>query len=132
MRNLYLYFLLFFCIPTISFSQIGKNYQIGDIANETFEVYDTNKVAVKLKVPDDDGYLIVWNYRWVNAGRGVDTKDSMDILQKKIAEIIVGGMLGKLRVVVLSYDNGGKYDEWINDIKKENPLKANTRFKIEF
>ena len=132
MGKLYLYLLLFSCCVTISFSQIGKNYQIGDIAGETFEVYDTNKVAVKLKVPDDNGYLIVWNYRWVNAGRGVDTKDSMEILQKKIAEIIIGGMIGKLKVVCLSYDKGPKYDEWINLIKKEKPLKANTRYKIEY
>lgn len=124
--------LIFFLVSPSVFSQVGKVFKIGDIANETIEVYDTNKVAVNLKVPDENGYLIVYNYRWVNIGRGIDTRDSLDLLQQKIAEIIIGGMIGKLRVVCLSYDKDQKFDEWINLIKKEKPLKANTRYKIDY
>ncbi|MBK7667242.1 MAG: hypothetical protein IPJ32_07750 [Sphingobacteriaceae bacterium] len=100
--------------------QSKSSYKIGDIANETIVVYDTNKVAVNLKVPDENGYLIVYNYRWINAGNGVDSRDSLKVLEDKIAEVIIGGMIGKLRVVCLSYDKDVKYDDWINQIRKEN------------
>lgn len=114
------------------FSQVGRSYKIGDIANETIEVYDTNKVAVNLKVPDDNGYLIVYNYRWVNAGNGVDLKDSIKVLEQKIAEVIIGGMIGKLRVICLSYDKDVKYDEWIAHIKKDKPLRSTTKYKVDY
>ena len=131
MRNCIVVFLTLLFASDLSFSQITKTYAIGDVANETFEVYDTNNVAVKLKVPTD-GYLIVHNYRWVNAGRGIDTRDSLKMLEEKIAEVIIGGMIGKLTVVCLSYDKGAKFDEWVNLIKKEKPYKSNTRYKVEY
>ena len=135
MKNCIIVFFTFFAIffkPDSAYSQITKNYAIGDIASETFEVYDTNNVAVKLKIPADNGYLIVHNYRWVNAGRGIDTRDSLKMLEEKIAEIIIGGMIGKLTVVCLSYDKGVKFDEWVSLIKKEKPYKSNTRYKVEY
>lgn len=130
--RIFLVFLVQIFIAVSIRGQIGKTYKIGDIANETFEVYDTNGVAVKLKVPSDNGYLIVHNYRWVNAGRGIDNEDSLKLLEQKIAEIIIGGMIGKLTVISLSYDHGTKYDEWVNLIKKSKPLKSNTRYKVEY
>ncbi len=129
-RNYLGIFLALFFICNSTSGQM--NYRIGDIANETIEVYDTNKVAVKLKVPDDAGYLIVYNYRWVNAGNGVDAKDSIKVLEEKIAEAIVGGMIGKLHVICISYDKDAKYDDWINLIKKEKPLKTNSRYKVDY
>ena len=115
----------------LAFSQVTKTYSIGEIVNETIEVYDTNRVATQLKVPAD-GYLIVYNYRWINAGKGVDVRDSLKLLEDKIAEIIIGGMIGKLTVVCLSYDKDIKYDEWIQTIRKEKPLRTTTRYKVEY
>ncbi len=135
MRKLAIVSLIFLSLIFSSASvnaQVGRSYKIGDIANETIEVYDTNKVAVNLKVPDNDTYLIVYNYRWVNAGNGVDSRDSLKVLEQKIAEVIIGGMIGKLRVVCLSYDKDAKFDDWIAQIKKEKPLKSTTRYKVDY
>jgi outer membrane protein OmpA-like peptidoglycan-associated protein len=136
MRNSNFNFLLIFLFLIVGAyhisAQIGKTYNVGDIVNETFEVYDTNGVAVKLKVPSDNGYLIVHNYRWVNAGRGIDNEDSLKLLEQKIAEIIIGGMIGKLTVISIAYDHGAKYDEWVNLIKKSKPLRSTTRYKVEY
>lgn len=129
-RLFYSALLVLFFISNTIWSQ--QDYKIGDIVNETFEVYDTNNVAVKLKVPSDNGYLIVHNYRWVNAGRGIDNEDSLKLLEQKIAEIIIGGMIGKLTVISLSYDHDVKFNEWVNLIKKSKPLRSNTRYKVEY
>lgn len=120
-----------FCFLCAEYANSQANYKIGDVVNETIEVYDTNKVATKLLVPAGDNYLLVYNYRWVNAGKGVDTQDSLKLLEQKIAEIIIGGMIGKLNVVCISYDKNEKYDEWINVIKKSKPVKSNTRYKVD-
>jgi outer membrane protein OmpA-like peptidoglycan-associated protein len=127
MRSFILVFLFVF-----SFSLSRAQYKIGDIVKETIEVYDTNKVAQKLQIPAGDNYLIVYNYRWINQGKGVDTKDSLKLLEEKIAEIIIGGMIGKLNVVCIAYDKDSKYDEWISIIKKEKPVKTNTRYKVDY
>jgi outer membrane protein OmpA-like peptidoglycan-associated protein len=121
----------FFFFSLYSYSQVTKTYAIGDIVNETIEVYDTNKVATQLKIPAD-GYLLVYNYRWINTGKGIDTPDSLKVLEDKIAEIIIGGMIGKLTVVCLSYDKDNKFDEWAQSIKKEKPLKSTSRYKVEY
>ncbi len=132
MKNFLFVISVFILACNFAQGQSKNSYKIGDIANETIVVYDTNKVAINLKVPDENGYLIVYNYRWINAGNGVDSKDSLKVLEDKIAEVIIGGMIGKLRVVCLSYDKDVKYDDWINQIKKEKPLKSNTRYKVDY
>ena len=90
--------------------QVTKTYAIGDIANETFEVYDTNKVAVKLKVPSDNGYLIVHNYRWVNAGRGIDNEDSLKLLEQKMSNenkfLLVVSLFGLFLILYEDYHFG--------------------------
>lgn len=128
MRYLAFTFLFFFLWTSNVFAQ----YKIGDIVNESIEVYDTNKVAHKLQIPAGDNYLIVYNYRWIHQGKGVDTKDSLKLLEEKIAEIIIGGMIGKLTVVCIDYDHDNKFDEWVNVIKKEKPVKSNTRYKVDY
>lgn len=128
MRDFVIVFLFIF-----SFSnKISGQYKIGGIVNESIEVFDTNKVAHKLQIPAGDNYLIVYNYRWINAGKGVDTKDSLKLLEEKIAEIIIGGMIGKLNVICIDYDHDTKFDEWISVIKKEKPVKNNTRYKVDY
>lgn len=131
MRNFILVFLFLFSCSLVKGQSTGA-YKIGDIVNETIEVYDTNKVAHKLAIPAGDNYLVVYNYRWINAGKGVDTRDSLKLLEEKIAEIIIGGMIGKLTVICIAYDKDSKYDEWINVIKKEKPLKTTTRYKVDY
>lgn len=130
MKRVLLFFI--FCFFGAEYATSQASYKIGDVVNETIEVYDTNKVAAKLRIPAGDNYLLVYNYRWVNAGKGVDTQDSLKLLEQKIAEIIIGGMIGKLNVVCISYDKNEKYDEWINVIKKSKPVKSNTRYKVDY
>ncbi|MBP7809645.1 MAG: OmpA family protein [Bacteroidia bacterium] len=132
MRNFLFIISTFLFAFNTAFSQSIGPYKIGDIVNETIEVYDTNKVAVQLKIPAGDNYLVVYNYRWINAGKGVDIPDSLKLLEEKLAEIIIGGMIGKLNVVCIAYDKNEKFDEWISLIKKGKPVKANTRYKVDY
>lgn len=108
-----------------------KTYSIGDIVNESIPVYDTSGHETSLKIPSD-GYLLVYRYKWLSAGRGVDNADSIKLLQDKIAEVLLGGMVGKLKVVCISYDQQPDYKNWIEKIKKEPPFKAHPKYPVTY
>lgn len=108
-----------------------KDYKIGEKVNEYLEVYDTANTIVKIKIPEK-GFLLIYRYRWANDGRPADTKDSIKALEAKISEILLGGMVGDLKVVCLSYDKGINYTKWIENIKKEKPFKSTSKYTVEY
>ena len=105
---------------------------IGHIVNETIEVYDTANSKVNLKIPDKGYYFLVYRYRWIDIGKGVDNSDSIKLLEDKISTILLGGMVGNLKVICLTYDRSADYSNWMQKIKKEKPLKPNAKYKVEY
>jgi outer membrane protein OmpA-like peptidoglycan-associated protein len=108
-----------------------KNYNPGDIVTEEIEVSDTSGHQTMLKIPEGN-YLLVFRYRWIDVGRGIDNSDSLKLLEDKIAGVLLGGMVGKLRVVFLSYDQKPDYNKWMEKMKKERPLAGNPKYKVEY
>lgn len=108
-----------------------KGYEVGDIVNETIPVYDVDGKLLTLKVTN--GYnLLVYRYRWMNAGRGIDNQDSINELQNKIDRILLSGEISNLKVVCLSYDQGLNYPKWCENIKKEKPFKPHPNYVVEY
>jgi outer membrane protein OmpA-like peptidoglycan-associated protein len=130
---MHLFRLVFIILATGLCSHLAaqKNYNPGDIVTEGIEASDTSGNQTVLKIPDGN-YLLVFRYRWVDVGRGIDNADSIKLLEDKIAGVLLGGMVGKLRIVFLSYDQKPDYNKWMEKMKKERPLAGNPKYKVEY
>ena len=115
-----------------SFSQNSISYKIGDTVKESIQLYDTAINPVNFKIPVKGYYVLVYRYRTVSVGKGVDNADSIKILEDKISSILLGGMIGNLKVICLSYDKINNYEEWLNKIKTERPFKLNSKYTVEY
>ena len=115
-----------------SFSQNSISYKIGDTVKESIQLYDTAINPVNFKIPTKGYYVLVYRYRTVSVGKGVDNADSIKMLEDKISSILLGGMIGNLKVICLSYDKINNYEEWLHKIKTERPFKLNSKYKVEY
>lgn len=115
-----------------TFSQNSISYKIGDTVKESIQLFDTAINPVNFKIPVKGYYVLVYRYRTVSVGKGVDNADSIKILEDKISSILLGGMIGNLKVICLSYDKINNYEEWLNKIKTERPFKLNSKYKVEY
>ncbi len=132
-KLLIIIFLLIICCNKSALSQNNlPNYKIGDIVNESILLYDTAINPVNFKIPIKGSYVLVYRYRSVSIGKGVDNADSIRLLEDKISSVLLGGMVGNLKVICLSYDKITNYDEWLQKIKKDRPFKPSSKYKIEY
>jgi len=105
---------------------------IGHIFNERINVFDTTGSNRNLIIPDNGHYVLVYRYKGFDTRRGPETKDSVKLLEEKISTILLGGMVGNLKVICLSYDRPADYPAWIETIKKEKPFKVTSKYKVEY
>jgi len=128
--------ILFACLIFINqdlFSQKKTSGDtIGAIFNERINVFDTTGSNRNLVIPDNGHYVLVYRYKGFNTAKGPETKDSVKLLEEKISTILLGGMVGNLKVICLSYDRPADYPAWIETIKKEKPFKATSKYKVEY
>jgi outer membrane protein OmpA-like peptidoglycan-associated protein len=125
-------FLLFFYNKT-SFAQNNtQGYKPGDVVNESVLLYDTALNAVNFKIPVKGCYVLMYRYRTVSIGKGFDNADSIRLLEEKISSVLLGGMVGNLRVICLSYDKITDYDQWLKKIKTDRPFKPSAKYKVEY
>ena len=135
MKKLLLIFSFLIALNTKVFSQtnsIKSADTIGHIINEAIEVYDTSNTKLNLRIPDKSHYTLVYRYRWIDIGKGIDNRDSIKLLEEKISTVLLGGMVSNLKVICLSYDRAADYNNWIQKIKKEKPFKSSTKYKLEY
>ncbi|MDO8998218.1 MAG: OmpA family protein [Bacteroidota bacterium] len=135
MKKLFILFSLLLFFSTNVFCQnnsIKSADTIGHIVKELIEVYDTTNAKVNLKIPDKGYYILVYRYRWKDIGKGIDNKDSIKLLEDKISTILLGGMIGNLKVICLAYDRSADYDKWMQNIKKEKPFKPTSKYKVDY
>ena len=135
MKKLFLFFCCLTFTNTIVMSQnnsIKSADTIGHIVNEKIEVFDTTNSKVNFKIPDKAYYTLVYRFRWIDIGKGIDNADSIKLLEEKISTILLGGMVGNLKVICLSYDRAEDYNKWMEKIKKEKLFKSTTKYKVEY
>lgn len=129
-KGLFLFFVYFLTFGITSAQNPG-NPKAGDRVRETIDLYDTEGKIRKLKIPQD-GFLLVFKYRWVEAGMGVDNKDSIKILESKIEEMLADGEIKNLKVICISYEKGTEYNNWLQKMKKDKPFKESSKYKVEY
>ena len=123
-------FFIYFLGFGFSIAQVS-NPQPGDRVRESLDLYDNDNKVKTVKIPQE-AYLLVFKYRWVEAGMGVDNKDSIKLLESKIADILADGEIKSLKVICISYEKGTEYNNWLAKMKKEKPFKENSKYKIEY
>lgn len=129
--DFYRYFLLL--LSLICFSQLNaqiKKPSPGDTVRETFELYDVNGKVVKVQTAMPN-YLIFYRYGWRNFGWGLDTQDSVKLLESKIAKILEEGEMRKLKVICVSYDDKEYFDAW-KKATAAKPFKEDPRYTVEY
>lgn len=135
MKKIFLFFYFVILISNNFFCQNNVSRSadtIGHIVKESIEVYDTLNSKVNLKIPNKSHYTLVYRYRWIDIGKGIDNTDSIKLLEEKISTILLGGMVGNLKVICLSYDRPEDYSKWVQKIKKEKLFKPTTKYKVEY
>lgn len=135
MKKLFLFFCyLAFTNTSVSgqTNSIKSADTIGHIINEAIEVFDTTNSKINFKIPDKSHYTLVYRYRWIDIGKGIDNGDSIKLLEEKISTILLGGMVDNLKVICLSYDRSADYKTWVQKIKKEKPFKTSSKYKVEY
>ncbi len=126
-----IFFIFAFLLFGFNLCYCQIDYKIGDIVNESIPVYDTENGQTNLKIPANY-YLLVYRYRWVDIGRGVDNSDSIRELENKIDRILLSGEITNLKVVCLSYDAGINYPKWIEHIKKGKLFRVHPNYKVMY
>lgn len=104
---------------------------LGAMINESFKVYNMQGQPTELKIPSGT-YLIVFRYAWINTGKGIDTKDSIEALENSIDNILLVREIQKVKVVVLSYDRGKNFEGWKEEVKTHNFFKTHPRYTVEY
>lgn len=125
----YLVLTLLLCTG-VSLAQQGS-YKPGDIIKENLEMVDVNGKPVTLKIPEGQ-YLIYYRYSWRNIGWGVETPDSVKLLEQKIAKILEDGEMHRVKVICVSYDDKTYFDGWKKHITQNPPFKVNPKYKVEY
>jgi outer membrane protein OmpA-like peptidoglycan-associated protein len=110
----------------------NSKYDVKSIVNESIEVYDTSNTKLNLNIPHNHNYILVYRYRWIDIGKGIDNKDSIRELENKISSILLGGMVGNLRVICLSYDRSKDYNTWVQNMKKQNLFVPNSKYRVDY
>ncbi len=110
----------------------SSKYDIGAIVNESIVVSDTTNSAVTFKIPSNNNYILVYRYRWISIGKGIDIPDSIKLLEDKISASLLGGMVGNLKVICLAYDRNQDYKTWVQNMKKQNLFKPTPKYKVEY
>ncbi|MGZ3884306.1 MAG: OmpA family protein [Bacteroidia bacterium] len=133
MNRSFLKYPLFLFLFLLVSSFVGQNnFKVGDTLNEAIEVYDTLGHKVSFKIPAH-GYLLVYRYRWSDyEGKKPDNADSIKLLEAKISEVLLGGMVANLKLLVLSYDKDQQYNKWAETIRRQKPFKQSTKYKTAY
>ena len=98
--------LIAFFIVSFLQAQKGKDKDtIGAMIKEKLEVFDADGKPQFLRIPDKSYYVMVYRFKGTDS-RKVETIDSVRALEKKIVDIMLGGMIGDLKVICLSYGFG--------------------------
>jgi outer membrane protein OmpA-like peptidoglycan-associated protein len=125
------FLLLFILALTTSLSQAQKKkYNPGDTIKENIEMYDVNGTLATIKIPAPT-YLIFYRYSWRNIGWGLETADSVKLLEAKIAKILDDGEMHKVKLICISYDDKEYFDQWKKHVQTD-PFKVNPRYTIEY
>jgi outer membrane protein OmpA-like peptidoglycan-associated protein len=131
-KKLHIIILLLFSTIIANSQTTSSVYKIGDIVNETIPLFDTALKPVNFTIPIKGSYVLVYRYRTVSIGKGFDNADSIKLLEEKISDLLLGGMVGNLKVICMSYDKITNYDEWVNKIKTNRPFKPSKKYKVEY
>lgn len=107
-----------------------RKYKPGENVKETLGLYDTEGKPATLTIPDGN-YLLFYRYSWRNIGWGLETQDSVRLLESKIAKILDDGEMRRLRVICVSYDDKEYFEGWQKQVATL-PFKPNPRYKIEY
>jgi outer membrane protein OmpA-like peptidoglycan-associated protein len=106
--------------PIITFSQ-KKTFDVGDIIKISVDLYDTS--GTKVAVPITDGsYNLVYFYNWI--GTPKETKDSIKKMEAIISRFVTKYKTNDLKVIVISFDEGENYKNWLSTLKKKKPFKV--------
>lgn len=124
----YIILLLIFLAPRLRAQE--KTYNPGDFVKENLELFDTKGQPVSVQIPQGT-YLLFYRYSWRNVGWGLETEDSVKLLEAKIAKILDDGEMHRLKVICVSYDDESYFAGWQKQVAL-NPLKPSTRYKIEY
>jgi outer membrane protein OmpA-like peptidoglycan-associated protein len=130
-RNLLKYF--FILAWVLSFTQIiaqVKKYNTGDTVREVLDLYDVNGKPVQVRTATSH-YLIFYRYSWRNIGWGLETADSVKLLEAKIAKILDEGEMHRLKVICVSYDDKEYIDGWKKAVLAK-PFKENPKYTVEY
>ncbi len=128
MRKIYFAFLL--SLFSLVVSAQDKKYKPGEPVKEDLEVYDVNGAVVTVKIPAST-YLIFYRYSWRNIGWGLETADSVKLLESKIAKILEDGEMHQVKLICLSYDDKEFFADWKKHVQT-NPFKINSKYTIEY
>jgi outer membrane protein OmpA-like peptidoglycan-associated protein len=132
MKHIFCFTVLFLTFALRSqTSSVKSKDSIGAIINEKLEVYDLDGKITYLKIPNKGLYNIVYRYKGTDP-RKVETIDSVRALEDKIVNIILGGMIGEVRVICLSYDTKEGVAAWQEKIKKEQPFKKSSKYEVVY
>lgn len=107
-----------------------KKYNPGDFIKENLEAYDVNGKPATIQIPQGT-YLLFYRYSWRNVGWGLESEDSVRLLESKIAKILEEGEMHRLKVICVSYDDQNYFEGWKKQVAS-NPLKPNAKYKIEY
>jgi outer membrane protein OmpA-like peptidoglycan-associated protein len=119
-------------ITLFSAAQKRSQYDIDSIVKVSIPVYDAEGNETSFRIPDNNHYILVYRYRWKSIGAGFDNADSIRLLENKISEVLLGGMVGNLKVICLAYDRKEDYSTWMQNLKKEKPFKSSNKYKVEY
>lgn len=118
------------CLAFLSVQAQENKYKPGDIIKETLALYDTEGNPAAVTIPDGN-YLLFYRYSWRNIGWGLETQDSVRLLEAKIAKILDDGEMRRLRVICVSYDDKEYFEGWQKNVSAQ-PFKPDPRYKIEY
>jgi outer membrane protein OmpA-like peptidoglycan-associated protein len=127
-RALHLFWIC--CVCSLWLGAQEKKYNPGDFVKETLEVYDVQGNPVTLKIPEGT-YLLYYRYSWRNIGWGLETEDSVKLLEARIAQILEAGEMHRLKVICVSYDDKEYFAGWQKHVATQ-PFKASQKYKVEY
>lgn len=125
---------IFIALAQLGAAQIlnpTAGYKAGDFVLDSFDLIDANNNPVKFKIPADC-HLIVFRYSWHDIGRGVDTKDSIAELERRIKTILNERAFECTKLIVISYDRGKDVAAWQEHIKGNAPFNSGSGYPVEY
>ncbi len=105
-------------------------YKPGDHVKEQLEVYDLNGAPVTINIPGGT-YQIFYRYSWRNIGWGLETADSVKLLEAKIDKILKDGEMHSVKVICISYDDKEFFEGWKKTVQA-SPFKKDPRYTVDY